>query len=49
MKKEFIIYYKHKDYGYNTTTIDGGNITEALLDFCDNYAHEYIYGIMETK
>jgi len=49
MKKEFIVFYEHADYGYYTSIIDAYDIVEALNYFSESYSYEQIYGIMEKK
>jgi hypothetical protein len=47
--KDFIVFYEHTEYGYNSTIIDADDIVEALNFFAEEYAYNEIYGIMEKK
>lgn len=48
--KEFIVFYKHSEYGNYTTKVEAKNIVEATKYFWDNYADgTTIYGIMQIN
>lgn len=49
MEKTFTIFYEHTRYGYYTEIIHSENIHDALAEFENNYEHNGVYGIMETK
>jgi len=51
MKKKFIVFYVHSDYGRYTTKLeDFKNINEALDYFRNHYVNGHtVYGIIEIN
>ena len=49
MRKQFIVFYEHTEYGYYTAEIEDEDICDALVQFQNEWAYNEIFGIMEKK